>query len=342
MATLTIATAAMGAPTRVQLLLTSAFRSLKLEDGTTFQHTTRADADIVLVNLTDTESGASDALISQFSGATLIQCGKPVANIKLTLARPLTVAGLYAVLKAAARDINRDRSGSASSRAAAPMPHRQLAAIASTIDAAEAYDQARLSGFRHLDIRLWPTRGLCSVKARDGNADWQSRLSSLNEAVAIDLSGDVGAPGADAILIDQLKWQLALRLSHGVLLRRIADSQTFSLSRWPDLGKSESRQTYMRLAALIGTRGISLEELLNMSKLGRDQVIGFLNACAVSGCLAGVSASSQELHSPVVVQPAEKIPFTAPVGQSQHRFLGVLGKLRSALGLTAKEHAGLS
>ncbi|TDT37705.1 hypothetical protein DES49_2662 [Halospina denitrificans] len=117
---------------------------------------------------------------------------------------------------------------------------------------------------------------------------------------------------------NMLCW-LGVRGSHGQLLRHLEKGGRLKLNRWPPPSLMKENPAFLNLSALFsGHSGTSVQEADERLNLSERDIVGFVNATALSGLLTQVggapSASSQAGKEP-------KGPATK----------GILSKLRSRL-----------
>jgi hypothetical protein len=118
--------------------------------------------------------------------------------------------------------------------------------------------------------------------------------------------------------LDGLLWKIGLEGTDGALLSGLPAGAKFHLKRWPDFGRLTHQAFHFRMAALLSRGVYTIEELAAASKHVADDVLAFVNACAMCD-LIRIDA--------VVVEP----PRAAP--PPQRRYSSILHSIRSALGL---------
>ncbi|MGE4069968.1 MAG: hypothetical protein AB7E72_02235 [Lysobacterales bacterium] len=330
----------VGVAAAEQLLLVAFLDLITLNDGSIFVFDDSSDAPIKIV---DASSPAGRQFLSRPkadpTSRAIILYGAQGPEAHLVLERPPRLVKFRSVLQRAvqmlaeAHRLANPEAGSGNSKL--PLPHRFLTVLIDLLEQSSGRGWFRLRAFHELDIRVNLDRGLFSI-TRGGlaPAEWSSLFEGVRESIA--LEPVVGDPEPIVYPLETLKWQLAMQLSFGLLVPGIADRRKFSLTRWPDFAKLKASPNQMRLAALVGSRDLSIEELLSRSQVARQDLIRFLNACEICGYLR------LETTDPAVAPAAPKEAAVAtkvvpPAAATRpRRFQAVLGKLRAALRLNGE------
>jgi hypothetical protein len=90
--------------------------------------------------------------------------------------------------------------------------------------------------------------------------------------------------------LNELIWRLAQLASHGQLLARLNRDRLFTLNRWPDFTQQSDWRDFINTASGLSQRPMTYAEIVATAKGTEDQLIIWLNAGALSGCLAQVGA----------------------------------------------------
>lgn len=135
--------------------------------------------------------------------------------------------------------------------------------------------------------------------------------------------------------VERLLWGLGMLTRGPHLLAALAGRQRFQLKHWPDFGALGTPGRFIKLAALLVRQSSTLAELAATSKMPREELIGFINACALCGLLkpaagadGAVEAARQAPATALPTRPVPKPPAPPPAGMR-----GLLERIRHALHL---------
>lgn len=120
----------------------------------------------------------------------------------------------------------------------------------------------------------------------------------------------------DAWPIDEALWQIGLITSTDGC---DTTGKSFRLTRWPDFARLPHRPEFLKLCALMGRTHRTVDALMDLGALRRDEVEHLLHACVLCGY---VDVSSQAPAAPATAVPA------APVARA-----GLFDRLRRRFGL---------
>jgi hypothetical protein len=212
--------------------------------------------------------------------------------------------------------------------------HRKLEQFLRVLERAlQQSVQQQFHGIPGLELILTPLSGEVSWRGQ-GAENWLALVSRTRQSIFITpRAAHITKKDYETISLARFRWQLARHISNGVLLPSIAHLGQFSLSRWPDFGALGVTDPYdLRACALIANRAASIEMIAQLCGVSRADAIGLINACALDGCLRGVStASVLEVISPqsrTEPPPKPELKSAVPV---QRGFAAFLGKIRAAL-----------
>jgi hypothetical protein len=195
----------------------------------------------------------------------------------------------------------------------------------------------QFNGIPGLELILTPLTGEVSLRCQN-TEPWLELISRTRESIFITPRvAHVSKQNFETLSLARFRWQLARHISHGLLLPGIAHLGQFSLSRWPDFGVLGVTDQYdLRACALMANRAVSIEMIMQLSSVSRADAIGLINACALNGCIRGVSSTCVlEAISP---QPPRTEQAPKPEAKSipapeKRGFVALLSKIRVALGL---------
>jgi hypothetical protein len=104
----------------------------------------------------------------------------------------------------------------------------------------------------------------------------------------------------------------------------------FRITRWPNFGLIRPLPSQIRLAALLGTKALTIEELMSRVKVTRTEVVRTLNALDVCDLLAVVTQAAPKAALPE--KPAPALP--AQASQAAGGVRNLLRLMRKRLGLS--------
>jgi hypothetical protein len=357
--------AAIGLPVNEKLLLGSLLELVALTDGHVFALTDdESEADIMFL---DPASLAGRAYMAKPNPGLVSQIHYCPADLSLpnsatwVLQSPLRFGGLRVLLidvvekrRAVMQALSRTQAAELQIKnAAVPehqtaiAAHRKFEHIIGLMQRLSFNPQPQLlHGPQGVQIVLNPANRSVSISGREA-AHWQRQIKLCGQSITMVIFQMPQATPETIILSqEQFHWELAKHVGSLVLLPGIAGFETFSLSRWPDLGALGAGQFDLRICALLSNREFSISNIMRAVPIAHSSLIGFLNGCALLGCMR--SSPTDLLHGaerprirPQPLPPTLAQPFvsTPAVTAQRQGFLGLLGKLRSALSFNPKADA---
>jgi hypothetical protein len=321
-------------PASERLLLSMFILLMALESDTQFEFVNDPNAPIVFLDLqlaADQTWLANWQARGGFTNQVPICCGPVRQAALITLARPFQLAQLREALTAGRDQLPKARLIQASNQPRTVAPHRLLERTVQLIGESEKFlDWRQIVGFDDLPIVLFAREQKAYAMP---SAKYLSPWSRLALALVADLRLERAEPPpgtvTDAVSYSFLKWQMAMSLSHGMLLSDIANCQIFSLSYWPDISALGGNPAHLRISALLMRRPCTLKQIVMATTLTPENVIAFINGCYLIGCLA--AAKSAEKTPAEVILTTPKISSQRLSSSTNKGFLGMLGKLRAAL-----------
>lgn len=131
--------------------------------------------------------------------------------------------------------------------------------------------------------------------------------------------------GDASLSLDALCWQLGLRCNaKGGLLPQLRLDANYKLIGWPDFGAIGIQRFGLKLAAEMSMRSASPSFLAEKLQLKIEDVIGFVNAAAVSGLLLADQSATTQKAPPVATAAAKE----------QAPRVSMFSRLRAKLGLS--------
>jgi hypothetical protein len=109
---------------------------------------------------------------------------------------------------------------------------------------------------------------------------------SVRSTAISDSDFNVLARGQLIIPLSQVLWSAALYGSAGILLPGHQLDTPVQMTAWPNLSRLEFNTEHMKLASLMTSQALTLQQIQRKSGFSLDVVIGFYNACVVSGLIA--------------------------------------------------------
>ena len=89
--------------------------------------------------------------------------------------------------------------------------------------------------------------------------------------------------------ITQLLWDAGFSGSQGKPLEKLQRASAFKLLRWPELRHRTLPRDAYRVCALLTNHQASIEQIVELTHVERETVIGVLNACELNSALAVLS-----------------------------------------------------
>jgi hypothetical protein len=323
---------AVGLSSHEKLLFSLRLETIRLADGTGFVYTDDASATLIVANPDSNEGRAAIARAATVPNQGVILCGARRTGV-LQVEAPFRTAPMQLALSTAISLLRPD-AATASERIVAANHDGLTAALQALLESQLKSTPMQLIGFHNLNVILFPQSQTATVSlCQPHSGKWWDHLQDHS---AIFLSPAPGATARDSLIAyDTLRWHLALQLSNGLLLPRIAGRTHFGFKTWPNFGALGATRDHMRIAALLVNRALTLPQLCQTVGCARPQVVAFLNACALVGKLSATS-ETPELRRPSVTNgPSVEAATNAPPGANKG-ILGLLGKLREALTLTRR------
>ena len=178
-------------------------------------------------------------------------------------------------------------------------------------------------------------------------ANWQRQIKQCTQAIALVIvQAPEPAPEAIVLTLEQFYWGISKHIGSLVLLPGIAGFETFCLARWPDLGALGAGPFDLRMCALLINRELSMGNIMRAVPIANSSLIGFLNGCALLGCMRHTPADLLDsAERPKICpqpSPSSLLPAIASkpaITPERQGFLGLLSKLRSALRFNPKVDA---
>lgn len=161
-----------------------------------------------------------------------------------------------------------------------------------------------------------------TTAAVNGEA-WMTMLTDLTGCCEIrvaPLTSSARASSSPRRPLDRLLWRLGMITND--LLKSLPAQGQFQLRRWPDFGALGTQPRFIKLAAILVRKSLTIDELVAEAHIVREEVIHYLNACQLCGLLKITSSSAV-------------LPMTRPTRavSSDAGMRGLLGRIRSALHL---------
>lgn len=178
-------------------------------------------------------------------------------------------------------------------------------------------------------------------------ANWQRQIKLCSQAMSLVII-QTPEPTPEAIVLtrEQFYWELSKHIGSLVLLPGIAGFETFCLTRWPDLGALGAGPFDLRICALLSNREFSMGNIMRAVPIANSSLIGFLNGCALLGCMRHTPADLLHSAERPKIRPLPLPAYLTPaivskpaVTPERQGFFGLLGKLRSALNFNPKVDA---
>ena len=357
--------AAIGLPANEKLLLGSLLELVALTDGHTFVLVDdEAEADIMVL---DPASLAGKTYMAKPNPGLVSQIHYCPADLSLpnsatwVLQSPLRFGSLRIMLidvvekrrsvmqalsltEAASLQI---KNSAVPEHQTAIAAHRKFEHIIGMLQRLTPSNKPKLMhGPQNVQIVINPARRNVTISGLEV-ANWQRQVKLCSQTISLVIFQIPEAtPETITLTQEQFHWELAKHIGSLVLLPGIAGFETFGLARWPDLGALGAGQFDLRICALLSNREFSVGNIMRAVPVANSSLIGFLNGCALLGCMRHTPADL--LHSPerARIRP-QPLPVTltqpivnAPAANAQRQgFLGLLGKLRSALSFNPKADA---
>lgn len=87
------------------------------------------------------------------------------------------------------------------------------------------------------------------------------------------------------ILLEKIMWCAGLNGSNGKVIDPDLEHKALRLKAWPNFSRLTFDGEHMRLASLLSKEALSLDDLVRLSDITRNTVVGFCNAVYVMGLL---------------------------------------------------------
>lgn len=116
-------------------------------------------------------------------------------------------------------------------------------------------------------------------------------VSKKNSDESIDAN-----PAEEWLPLDSFYWHLGVRTLSHQLLPGLDNGMRFKLKHWPDFGRNGSEPSHVKLAALMVRRALQVVELEKITRISKDAIVAFINACALCNLLQPVDQSGQVVH----------------------------------------------
>jgi hypothetical protein len=129
----------------------------------------------------------------------------------------------------------------------------------------------------------------------------------------------------------KLEWIYCLTGSNGDLRPELNVSKPYRLRKFPDFSRLPHYRADVRMASLLKAEALTVAELAERAGVRLETACNFVNACSALGLLGGVRARVE----PSDAKSADRAR-SAPLADAPDKPAGLLGTLRSALGLKRK------
>lgn len=238
--------------------------------------------DVVII---DMDSENADKLLPELENIKAIRVGmsnSPQDRIDLVIPKPIRAKDLIDILKRSMDKLNIQPlagQGGQSKAATAKNTGEHPSAVLQFLS-----EQRRGHQNQSWTISLGETRM---------NIDYQNNLASFTDD-SKDLATFANAGKNDIKIentnirlstndrnkpVNTLAWYTAVYGSQSTLLPQISETMSFKLRRWPDLRLLKQRSELTRPAALISKNWRDINQLIKFTKLNREEIIAFINAC---------------------------------------------------------------
>jgi hypothetical protein len=284
----------------------------------------------------------ASALYVVFEGA-----GPPPSNAFATIRRPLSSSGLIEVLHIAQADLERRRGGPVEMPAVARAPGNEAAdrrgKDASMRAAVRAVLQDRSAA---VSVATAAQMHVLSVLPEVGFA---TRLDASEIAALVRSDAPVTVLTLSEVQrtlllrrqrkyypLKKLEWIYWLAGSDGELRPELDAATPYRLSRWPDFSRLPHFRADVRMASLLKAEALAVRALSERAGVRLETAVNFVNACWSLGLLARSSPTEPARAS------MSDAPAVSPGGDRRAAVAGggLLGSLRSALGLAERRSRG--
>lgn len=305
-----------------------------------------AGADVVLLEVAALEelnragTAREAALYIVFDDA-----GTPPANAFCMLQRPLNSARTIEVLHKAQAEIERRRGGMSPTTTlpagfGADGSATERGIRTSMRTAVRWVLQDAMSAVTVMSVRdtkifsALPNRGFTSRLTLTELADLMRKnepvkLLNLTDEEQQSLAERKGSNFEPLLKLDWIYW---ITGTNGDLRPELHVSKPYRLRQWPDFSRLPHYRSDVRMASLLKAEALTVAQLAERAGVRLETAGNFVNGCAALGLLAGARPRSESTEA----RRGEAAAKPAPEKEARPEPAGLLGTLRSALGLARR------